>query len=220
MQSSVYFLADRLALLNLANGQTTTPFVIQGGQTFINDAVIGTGRITNAMIQSLEAHKINAGFMSAERIDTGSFNAKVANIGQAYIKRAHIIDAQVDTLAIAGNAVTIPVSMTAKGSATVVVNSNVAGPVVVIAYRSGYDGQATDLRIYVNGELMERAAGSHSAWQSGSGEGTMPWVYTSMPLTAMAVGSAIAGNTRIVVDSEGSASNGATVRVVALMVKR
>jgi predicted phage tail protein len=220
VQSSVYFLADRLALLNLANGQTTTPFVIQGGQTFINDAVIGTGRITNAMIQSLEAGKINAGFMSAERIDTGSFNAKVANIGQAYIKRAHIIDAQVDTLAIAGNAVTIPVSMTAKGSATVVVNSNVAGPVVVIAYRSGYDGQATDLRIYVNGELMERAAGSHSAWQSGSGEGTMPWVYTSMPLTAMAVGSAIAGNTRIVVDSAGSASNGATVRVVALMVKR
>ncbi|WP_025138212.1 host specificity protein J [Achromobacter sp. DH1f] len=220
VQSSVYFLADRLALLNLANGQTTTPFVIQGGQTFINDAVIGTGRITNAMIHSLEAHKINAGFMSADRIDTGSFNAKVANIGQAYIKRAHIIDAQVDTLAIAGNAVTIPVSMTAKGSATVVVNSNVAGPVVVIAYRSGYDGQATDLRIYVNDELMERAAGSHSAWQSGSGEGTMPWVYTSMPLTAMAVGSAIVGNTRIVVDSAGSGNNGATVRVVALMVKR
>ncbi|CUJ37910.1 Domain of uncharacterised function (DUF1983) [Achromobacter sp. 2789STDY5608621] len=220
MQTSVYFLADRLALLNLANGATTTPFVIDNGQTFINDAVIGTGRITNAMIRSLSAEKINAGVMSAERIDVGTIAAQLANVGQAYIKRANIHEAQVDTLSIAGNAVTIPVSWSGPGAGTLVINSNVDGPVVVIAYRSGYSGMASNLRIYVNGALMEEATGSHSAWQSGSGDGSQPWEYTSMPLTAVTVGNAIRGNNTIVVNSSSSVSNGAKIRIVALMVKR
>ena len=42
VQSSVYFLADRFGFLSLANGAITTPFVIENGQTVINDAVIGT----------------------------------------------------------------------------------------------------------------------------------------------------------------------------------
>ena len=42
VQSSVYFLADRFGFLSLANGAVTTPFVIENGQTVINDAVIGT----------------------------------------------------------------------------------------------------------------------------------------------------------------------------------
>ncbi len=50
VQSSFYVLADRFALLNLTNGIATTPFVVQGGQAFINQALIGTGWITNAMI--------------------------------------------------------------------------------------------------------------------------------------------------------------------------
>lgn len=49
-QSQILLQADRLALLNIANGLVTTPFVIQGGQTFINDAFIGNGTITNAKI--------------------------------------------------------------------------------------------------------------------------------------------------------------------------
>lgn len=49
-QSQVLFTADRFAFVNLVNGQLTTPFVIQGGQTFINQALIGTAWITNAKI--------------------------------------------------------------------------------------------------------------------------------------------------------------------------
>ncbi|HBO8933785.1 TPA: DUF1983 domain-containing protein [Pseudomonas aeruginosa] len=46
------FLVDvnRFAVVNTANGQLTAPFVIQNGQTFISQALIGTGWITNAMI--------------------------------------------------------------------------------------------------------------------------------------------------------------------------
>lgn len=49
-QSQVLFQADRLALINVVNGQVTTPFVIQGGQTFISQALIGTAWITSAKI--------------------------------------------------------------------------------------------------------------------------------------------------------------------------
>ncbi len=51
-QSQVLFQADRFALLNVANGVVSTPFVIQGGQVFISQALIGAGWITNAMIGS------------------------------------------------------------------------------------------------------------------------------------------------------------------------
>ncbi|WP_313415939.1 host specificity protein J [Stenotrophomonas sp.] len=49
-QSQVLFTADRFALINMVNGQVTAPFVIQGGQTFISQALIGTAWITSANI--------------------------------------------------------------------------------------------------------------------------------------------------------------------------
>lgn len=49
-QSQFLVQADRFAVLNVANGASTAPFVIQGGQVFISQALIGTGWITNAMI--------------------------------------------------------------------------------------------------------------------------------------------------------------------------
>lgn len=50
-QSQILFQADRLALINLVNGQVTTPFVIQGGQTFISQTLIGTAWIKSANIE-------------------------------------------------------------------------------------------------------------------------------------------------------------------------
>ncbi|WP_447639590.1 host specificity protein J [Pandoraea norimbergensis] len=50
VQSQILFLADRFAFLNTANDQVNTPFVIQNGQTFISQAFIGNGWISNAMI--------------------------------------------------------------------------------------------------------------------------------------------------------------------------
>lgn len=49
-QSQILFQADRLALINVANGALSSPFVIQNGQTFINQGFIGNGWIQNAMI--------------------------------------------------------------------------------------------------------------------------------------------------------------------------
>lgn len=49
-QSQILLQADRVGVINVANGDIKAPFVIQGGQTFINQAFIGDGWITNAMI--------------------------------------------------------------------------------------------------------------------------------------------------------------------------
>ncbi|MCP1652733.1 phage tail protein [Pseudomonas nitroreducens] len=50
MQTQVLFQADRFAVINTANGQTSTPFVIQNGQVFMNSAFIGAGTIDMAKI--------------------------------------------------------------------------------------------------------------------------------------------------------------------------
>ncbi|CAG9177785.1 host specificity protein J [Cupriavidus pampae] len=73
-QSQILFQADRFALLNVANGVVSTPFVIQGGQTFIAQALIGSGWITNAMIGDfIQSNNYVAG-VSGWRIDkAGTF---------------------------------------------------------------------------------------------------------------------------------------------------
>ncbi|HHA1312074.1 TPA: phage tail protein [Enterobacter kobei] len=52
MQTQVLFLADRFAVMTQAGGAVTLPFVIQNGQTFIRNTVIGEGTIDNTKIGS------------------------------------------------------------------------------------------------------------------------------------------------------------------------
>lgn len=80
VQSQILFLADRFAFLNEANGTVTTPFVIQGGQTFISQALIGTGWITNAMIgEFIQSNNYVAG-VSGWRIDKAG-NFEINGVG-------------------------------------------------------------------------------------------------------------------------------------------
>jgi predicted phage tail protein len=60
IQTSVYALADRFAILNLANGQIVSPFVIQNGVAIINQAVIGQATITaGKFVEWLESVAVN-----------------------------------------------------------------------------------------------------------------------------------------------------------------
>ena len=145
VQSSVYFLADRFGFLSLANGAVTTPFVIENGQTVINDAVIGTGRITNAMVRNLDAEKINAGYLNVDRLNAGSLTAKMATLTDAYIKTANIGIAQVDTLRIASGAVVVNNSVSFSmrigvysgiTTASVSISLNVAARILVMQKHS------------------------------------------------------------------------------------
>lgn len=50
LQAQVLFLADQFAVMNAPNGVPSTPFVINNGQVFIDQAFIGEGTITMAKI--------------------------------------------------------------------------------------------------------------------------------------------------------------------------
>ncbi|MFI7887270.1 DUF1983 domain-containing protein [Pseudomonas juntendi] len=86
LQSVVAVLADQFAVINAAGNGYVSPFAIQGGQVFMNDAFIRDGSIINA--------KIANGAISAAKIGV----------------------AEIDTLRIRGNAVTVPVSANSPGN--------------------------------------------------------------------------------------------------------
>ena len=64
----------------------------------INTANIQNAAITNAKINDLDASKITAGFISADRIESGSIDAKIANIGWAKIEDVSITNADINDL--------------------------------------------------------------------------------------------------------------------------
>lgn len=83
MQSQVLFQADRFAVINVANGAISTPFVIQGGQVFINSAIIGDGTITTAKIAStLQSTDYVAGQSGWRLTKAGQFELNAAVAGQ------------------------------------------------------------------------------------------------------------------------------------------
>ncbi|WP_367785670.1 MULTISPECIES: host specificity protein J [unclassified Stenotrophomonas] len=69
-QSQALFQVDRFALINIANNVTTAPFVVQNGQTFISQALIGTGWIQNAMIGDvIQSTAVGAGGLPRWKLD-------------------------------------------------------------------------------------------------------------------------------------------------------
>lgn len=69
-QSQFLIQADRMAVINVANGNISTPFVIQGGQTFISQAMIGNAWITNAMIgNTIQSNTTGAGGQPRWKLD-------------------------------------------------------------------------------------------------------------------------------------------------------
>lgn len=69
-QSQILMQADRFAVINVVNGNITSPFVIQGGQTFISQAMIGNAWITNAMIgDTIQSNTTGAGGQPRWRLD-------------------------------------------------------------------------------------------------------------------------------------------------------
>jgi len=90
MQSQVLFQADRFAVINVANGQITTPFVIQGGQVFINSAVIGDGTIDMAKIATaLQSTNYVAGQQGWRLDKAGTFEINGSVAGQGRMQMTH-----------------------------------------------------------------------------------------------------------------------------------
>lgn len=106
MQSQVLFLADRFAVMTQAGGTVSLPFVIQNGQTFINEAFINYASITLARVGSWYSANYVAGQTGTIMKADGTFevNGAVSGQGRMQITNNRIIsfDAQNRPAAVMG----------------------------------------------------------------------------------------------------------------------
>ena len=112
------------------NGETISPGVYIDGAKILNgsitNAVIGDAVIDNAKITTgLDAAKVTTGTLQTSRlnIDTSAFyrdpSTDVLTIAELAIGTAHINNANVTTLKIAGEAATVPYGLAGSGGVTV-----------------------------------------------------------------------------------------------------
>lgn len=90
MQSQVLFQADRFAVINVANGQITTPFVIQNSKVYMDVALIGDGTIDMAKIATaLQSTNYVAGQQGWRLDKSGTFEINGSVAGQGRMQMTH-----------------------------------------------------------------------------------------------------------------------------------
>ena len=90
MQTQVLFLADRFAVMSQAGGAVTLPFVIQNGQVFIRDALIGDGTINNNKIGNyIQSNNYVAGSVGWRLDKSGTFENYGATAGEGAMKQTN-----------------------------------------------------------------------------------------------------------------------------------
>ncbi|HHN5881619.1 phage tail protein [Enterobacter kobei] len=114
MQSQVLFVADRFAVMAQAGGTVTLPFVIQNGQTFINDAFfrdasIQFGKITDSLkSDNFVAGKTGWNMPKSGNAELnnvtvrGALYAKTGNFGFSGPNKATVIDSNGLTVNLSG----------------------------------------------------------------------------------------------------------------------
>ncbi len=90
MQSQVIFLADRFAVTHQAGATVTLPFVIQNGQVFIRDALIGDGTISNTKIGNyIQSNNYVAGSVGWRLDKGGMFENYGSTAGEGAMKQTN-----------------------------------------------------------------------------------------------------------------------------------
>ena len=90
MQSQVIFLADRFAVTHQAGATVTLPFVIQNGQVFIRDALIGDGTISNTKIGNyIQSNNYVAGSVGWRLDKGGTFENYGSTAGEGAMKQTN-----------------------------------------------------------------------------------------------------------------------------------
>ncbi|MGM8861924.1 host specificity protein J [Enterobacter hormaechei subsp. xiangfangensis] len=90
MQSQVIFLADRFAVTHQAGATVTLPFVIQNGQVFIRNALIGDGTISNAKIGNyIQSNNYVAGSVGWKLDKSGTFENYGSTANEGAMKQTN-----------------------------------------------------------------------------------------------------------------------------------
>lgn len=114
-------------------GSNRTPFVIDGGVTYIDAAVIKDGTITSAKIGTLNADKITGGFLDMARINTGAITAEKMAVGTITAASGVIADAAITTAKIADAAITSAKIADASITNADIANATITGAKIATA---------------------------------------------------------------------------------------
>lgn len=106
VQTSIYFQADRFALLNVINGWTTTPFIIDSGITYIDIAMIKNLTVSTAKIADLAITNAKIANLAVDYAKIADLSVNNAKIVDGAITTLKVGTAQIDTLRIGAGAVT------------------------------------------------------------------------------------------------------------------
>ena len=198
--------ADRFWIAPPNSTGKIKPFIVQNGKVYMDTAVIRDASIQQGMIGPISFGKITdaqgnpvttvGGKLKATRIETDQLWTAIANaqtafigsasIGYGAIKAANIGDLEVNTLKIAGNAVTIPVftqaswEVTSRSWTTVLsLQVWVDQPGYLFASSSGYIGYRdgfgdTESALVIAGAQVSYGGGRFS-WVSTAHSGAV-WV--------------------------------------------
>ena len=188
----------------------TTPYTASNGVsvpagTYIDAAYIKAATITAAKIGSVNADTITSGFIASARIDTNTIKANqididnvtlvangnslqigvvdTGNIEDDAITTTKIGNAQVQTLQIAGQAVTIPAGTTGTQNASITYSTSGWTTVATLSINNGTNASTMPSAIFVQGYLNFHATtygttnsqpvlriedGTGTGWQSGT----------------------------------------------------
>ena len=201
-QSQIAFQADRIVMINPANSNAIAPFQVVGGIVRLNVATIAAATITTAHIADAAITYAKIG--TAQIADTHIMNGHITN--------AKIQDLAVNTIKIAGNAVTIPyyAQVSGNGGATAVISypSAVNLAIIVTANRSSkyIGGQPIYINLYNSaGNLLSRVVGGYTNGFYYQGDYNPS---TSCASYSFYVG---AGSYYVTVDSDAQSSYGITI---------
>lgn len=162
MQSTFAVLADRFAVMHSVNGNPVTVFSVQNGASILNTALIGYASIGQAHIAdaAISRAKIQWAAIGEAQIENASItNAKIVD---ASITRAKIGIAEVDTLRIAGNAVTMHAARSGSGSLTI--STPHGGVANIMVFYPGFaSATATHIKVVVrlNGSVIAEIPALH-----------------------------------------------------------
>lgn len=101
--------------------------------TYMKQAFIYDGTITNAKIADLNADKINAGYLNAARIAAGSIDATILNVDAAKITSGFINTARIEDATITSAKIEDAAITTAKISDAVITNAKIANGAITTA---------------------------------------------------------------------------------------
>lgn len=189
-KSDMAVVADNFWIAPPNSTNKVKPFIVQDGKVYMETAVIKDASIQSGKLGPISFGKVVdangtpvttlAGKLKASYIEADSIVSNYLNTNTGFITTGHIKNLAVDTLKIAGNAITVPVQVEANRPITGTSSWQTVLTAVVTTTAGGWLYAATSGYVsYSNGWGFSRSRLVIAGMEVSEGGGAEAWVTTS-----------------------------------------